>query len=90
VCETSKLCHALLLKWTVKLLGEDIAAINELRSLTMFPEEASSDTLEMVRLCGVLGTMPNPEDKTGKVRSSTVRMDNLVWITTMVADTTWG
>jgi hypothetical protein len=43
VCETSKLCHALLLKWTVKLLGEDIAAINELRSLTMFPEEASSD-----------------------------------------------
>jgi hypothetical protein len=34
--------------------------------------------------------MPNPEDKMGKVRSSTVRMDDLVWITTMVADTTWG
>lgn len=41
VRENTKLCHALPLKWTAELIGEDITAINELWGLTMFPEEAT-------------------------------------------------
>ncbi|OQE81740.1 hypothetical protein PENNAL_c0039G11584 [Penicillium nalgiovense] len=78
VRENTKLCHALPLKWTAELIGEDITAINELWGLTMFPEEATL----MMGLLGPSMSMP-PQDEHIRQSTATQRIyqncDRAVW-----------